>query len=227
MTKKTGTEFAHGRLSILELLLLSFIREGLDTPYDLISKAGLSVGVSSPAFKRLVKAGLLRATKGPRNRVNYALTDKGEKGFGESLRNGLADFWRMEGSATFDIFPRAFLLIWMNFGIEEAERCIRLAPSLLQAQAVVKAFEAERCLAGLLQEDLAVSEGASRAQNGDLMALALRYMKASADATLARCQAGAVEALGPEFRDLLYQFKHDTKKTMVTRNADGTIRAED
>lgn len=69
------------RLSTLGLFILSCFDRGLETPYDLQRRAGLSLGATTPALKRLLKAGLLKkteartATKRPRH--EYELTASG------------------------------------------------------------------------------------------------------------------------------------------------------
>jgi DNA-binding MarR family transcriptional regulator len=71
------------RLSSLELFVLSCFDRGLETPYDLQRKAGLSLGATTPALKRLLKAGLLKksiqntATKRPRHHYSLTATGRG------------------------------------------------------------------------------------------------------------------------------------------------------
>jgi DNA-binding MarR family transcriptional regulator len=71
------------RQSTLELFILSCVDRGIATPYDLQRQAGLSLGATNPALKRLITAGLLKRTTGKsatrRPRHDYALTDEGKK----------------------------------------------------------------------------------------------------------------------------------------------------
>jgi DNA-binding PadR family transcriptional regulator len=46
--------------SVLDLYILSLLDRGLQTPYDLHSKGGLSLGSTLPALRRLEEAGLVR-----------------------------------------------------------------------------------------------------------------------------------------------------------------------
>ena len=46
--------------SVLDLYILSLLDRGLQTPYDLHSKGGLSLGSTLPALQRLEEAGLVR-----------------------------------------------------------------------------------------------------------------------------------------------------------------------
>src|ERR1035441_2088409 len=87
-------------LSPLQIQLLVFVKLGLATPYDLITQAGLSVGLTSPALKRLEEAGLLASTPGSRRSMRYALTEKGEKQLKGALETGGPLSWLIERSGT-------------------------------------------------------------------------------------------------------------------------------
>ena len=47
-------------LSVLDLFVLSLFDRGLETPYDLQRQAGVSLGSSVPALRRLEAAGLIK-----------------------------------------------------------------------------------------------------------------------------------------------------------------------
>jgi DNA-binding PadR family transcriptional regulator len=70
-------------LSVLDVFVLSLLDRGLETPYDLYRQGGLSLGASTPALQRLVKADLVKrgesasATNRPRH--EYRLTTSGKK----------------------------------------------------------------------------------------------------------------------------------------------------
>jgi DNA-binding PadR family transcriptional regulator len=80
-------------LSVLDLFVLSMLDRGCETPYDLQRQAGLSLGGTVPALRRLAKAGLLTLVDGDtgtkRPRHHYRLTasgkDKARKGWKERL----------------------------------------------------------------------------------------------------------------------------------------------
>lgn len=75
-------------LSVLDLFVLSMLDRGCQTPYDLQRQAGLSLGGTVPALRRLTKAGLLIRVDGDtgakRPRHHYRLTAKGT----DRARNG-------------------------------------------------------------------------------------------------------------------------------------------
>ena len=79
-------------LSVLDLFVLSMLDRGCQTPYDLQRQAGLSLGGTVPALRRLIKAGLLTCvddetgTKRPRH--HYRLTALGK----ERARKGWKEY---------------------------------------------------------------------------------------------------------------------------------------
>ncbi len=70
-------------MSVSDLFILSQLDRGLETPYDLLRRAGLSLGATVPALRRLNAAGLIKrekeSTVSNRPRHVYRLTVKGEK----------------------------------------------------------------------------------------------------------------------------------------------------
>jgi DNA-binding PadR family transcriptional regulator len=70
-------------LSVLDVFVLSLLDRGLETPYDLQRQGGISLGASSPALQRLVKANLIKRGEGAsatnRPRHQYQLTPSGKQ----------------------------------------------------------------------------------------------------------------------------------------------------
>jgi DNA-binding PadR family transcriptional regulator len=70
-------------LSVLDAFILSLLDRGLETPYDLQRQGGLSLGASTPALRRLVKADLIERAEGEsatnRPRHQYQLTANGKR----------------------------------------------------------------------------------------------------------------------------------------------------
>jgi DNA-binding PadR family transcriptional regulator len=70
-------------LSVLDAFILSLLDRGLETPYDLQHQGGLSLGASSPALRRLVKAKFVGRAEGEsatnRPRHQYQLTATGKR----------------------------------------------------------------------------------------------------------------------------------------------------
>ena len=82
--------------SSLELLLLSLVRDGFATPYELKAHADISLGSTVPALARLAEDGLIRASE-PQSRRSrrYSVTSKGAKildsEWREQLKSGVSD----------------------------------------------------------------------------------------------------------------------------------------
>jgi DNA-binding PadR family transcriptional regulator len=76
--------------SILDYYLLSMIDRGTNTSYELLRKAGLSLGASTPSLRRLLKAGLIslqmEEETSMRPRHQYALTDHGKRSVREAWK---------------------------------------------------------------------------------------------------------------------------------------------
>jgi DNA-binding PadR family transcriptional regulator len=70
-------------ISVLDVFVLSLLDRGLETPYDLQRQGGLSLGASTPALRRLVKANFVKRTEGEsatnRPRHQYQLTATGKR----------------------------------------------------------------------------------------------------------------------------------------------------
>lgn len=159
------------RASSLELFILSCIDRGLETPYDLQRQAGLSLGATNPALKRLIKAGLLKRSTGKsptrRPRHQYILTPDGRI----LARNGWKEFLKDPGSPP-DIdsilrildlaihygAPKPSIIAMIGRGIETRRNAAELlvvtqghqtGASAWQYSRLRAAFEKTRCVAEL------------------------------------------------------------------------------
>lgn len=67
--------------STLDVFVLALVAEGTDTLYALKREAGLSVGATTPAIRRLTSVGLLEraAADSARGRQRLAITEKGRR----------------------------------------------------------------------------------------------------------------------------------------------------
>ena len=124
-------QFQFGELNPLQIFLLVFVEFGLATPYDLLSKAGLGPGLTSPALKRLEEAGYVTSTPGPRKRLKYAITETGANQLRMSFQ--LGDYWQFGQKDIFESLPRAMILAWLHSDVDEARYgAARAADSLLK-----------------------------------------------------------------------------------------------
>ena len=189
-------------LNQLQVQLLVFVKFGLATPYDLMSQAGMSVGLTSPALKRLEEAGLLTCTLGARKSMRYAITEKGDELLGIALKSGRPTHWRLGRYESFESAPRAILLAWASFGMEEASRCVDQASEELRFQAQQKEGDAEQLRLAMHRLESTLFQENADANKGELMATAYRWMKAASDAALLRLQVEAMKAFGPLLQEL-------------------------
>jgi DNA-binding MarR family transcriptional regulator len=192
-------------LSPLQIQLLVFVKLGLATPYDLITQAGLSVGLTSPALKRLEEAGLLASTPGSRRSMRYALTEKGEKQLKGALETGGPLSWLIERSGTFDSVPRAAILAWATQGREEAARCLDRAREELKFQSQQKQSEADQLRSAvnrLKEMPVDMFEDDVDSRKGVLLATSYRWLKAQSDASLLKLQSESVASIAPSLQEL-------------------------
>lgn len=92
--------------SILDIFLLSLFDRGLETPYDLQRQAGVSLGSSIPALRRLEAAGFIKkrmtAVASERPRHSYQLSAAGRK----LARDGWVSFLKDQPPSDFDAVLR-------------------------------------------------------------------------------------------------------------------------
>jgi DNA-binding MarR family transcriptional regulator len=180
-------------LNPLQAFLLALVEFGLTTPYELLSKAGLGPGLTSPSLKRLEQAGLLTSTPGPRNRLRYAVTAKGASLLRASLRPGETNYWRSGQADIFESLPRGIILAWLYSGVDESHRGIARATEKLSVVAQKRQREAEELHRSLLLQKDNVLKDNSAAARGLLIATAYQWIKAESDAALFRLQADSVK----------------------------------
>jgi DNA-binding PadR family transcriptional regulator len=189
-------------LNPLQVLLLVFVQFGLSTPYDLMSQAGMSVGLTSPALKRLEKEGLLTCASGPRNRMRYSMTEKGEDKLRASFGSGQPRQWRLGRFDTFESAPRAIFLAWASSGVDDAHRCVSRAAKELEHQSQRKQREAEELHDSMLHLNADLARGEPGFDKGILIAMVYRLMKVASDAALLKLQAEAVGKMFSLLSDL-------------------------
>ena len=155
---------------ILDLFILSLLERGLETPYDLYRRGGLSLGATTPALKRLAEGKLIRrvtgATSGKRRSHRYTLTEAGL----EQARQG----WR-----------RYFKDLRVPADLDSALRLVDLAVQYKLEQAQITAFLQQ---AARDRSDLARQAGSrmlSRQQNS------LSYAATRSTCDYARLEAEA------------------------------------
>jgi len=133
-----------GQFYPLEILILACVKIGLTASYDLLNELSIGVSASSQAFERLVTQGMLTATTGARNRVQYKLTPEGDEHLKAGLAGGPSIYWNPPSRRnTFSSLRRAILLAWLNQRPDQALQCINLARRRLEEYAAASSYEAE------------------------------------------------------------------------------------
>jgi DNA-binding PadR family transcriptional regulator len=127
----------------LELFVLAMVRQGLATPYELKTKAGLSLGSTVPVLARLEKDALVKASeKGARRSRQFSITAKGTKaliqGWPEQLGTEHTDL---------DSILRVASLAWLHGDIKACQEFMKRTAKGLHGWAGSLSAEAERIAA--------------------------------------------------------------------------------
>lgn len=201
MERKMLPRMEFRKLNPLQTLLLVFVKFGLPTPYDLISRAAMSVGLTSPGLKRMEEAGLVTSTLGPRKRMEYAVTEKGAEELRKSLGSGRPFSWLLGRYETYESTPRAILLAWATSGLDEALRCAEDVQEELKFQAQQQEKEADKIRDTMLRPgNLFHSDGI--VEKGALLAAAYQWLKAVCDAESLKMKAEAMKNVIPRLSEL-------------------------
>jgi DNA-binding MarR family transcriptional regulator len=167
---------------LFEVLLLVFVKFGVTTPYDLLSQGGMSVGLTSPALKRMEQAGLLTSTPGPRKRTRYAMTERGDAALRASLNSGRKNCWGLGRFGIFESVPRTILLAWVHSGLEDALDCVDRAAKELRIEGQKREREAEELRNSVLSMDADLFKDESVSDRGIRILTVYRWIKAASDA---------------------------------------------
>jgi DNA-binding PadR family transcriptional regulator len=164
-------------LPILDIFLLSMFDRGAQSPYDLQRTAGVSLGASVPALRRLIAGKLVTRTEGTaatnRPRHEYKLTPAGKQAARSSWKDHLNG--ASAGSDLDSLLRIADMAI--HYGAEK--KTIR---SFLKQASESRALMAEK--ASLTQKGFASPDGSSYLR-----------MRATCDAVRLRAEADALSSL--------------------------------
>jgi DNA-binding PadR family transcriptional regulator len=131
----------------LELFVLAMVRQGLATPYELKTKAGLSLGSTVPVLARLEKDALVKASeKGARRSRKFSITAKGTKaltkGWPEQLATDHTDL---------DSILRVASLAWLHGDIKACQEFMKRSAKGLHGWAGSLRAEADRLAAKIVE----------------------------------------------------------------------------
>lgn len=189
-------------LNPLQAFLLVLVEFGLATPYDMLTKVGLGVGLTSPALKRLNDAGLLTSTPGPRKRISYAITEHGKAVLRDNLAAGPPPFWQQGQTDIFESLPRGIILAWLNSGADEARLGVSGAAYNLSVLTRKRQRDAEELRDSMVRLQAGILPQSPVAAKGLMIATAYQWLKAECDAALFRLQAEAIGEIDKLLVDL-------------------------
>ena len=127
----------------LELFVLALVRQGLATPYELKTKAGLSLGSTVPALARLEKDALVKASEeGARRSRKFSITAKGTK----ALTQGWAEQLATEHT-DLDSILRVACLAWLNGDTKACQEFMKRSAAGLRGWSGSLRAEADRLAA--------------------------------------------------------------------------------
>jgi hypothetical protein len=166
----------------LDLFVLSLVQAGLGTTYDLKSKAGLSVGSTSPILGRLERTGLIGAPKaGVRGTRRFSITKAGSKQLVAEWKQLLS-----RQPTDVDEILRITHLAWTMDSPDIASRFLETAAAGLEAFAATRRAEASQ-----LQRTVTVKVGGP----------AYRWLRTATEAARLQAQAEALRHLGKEIKN--------------------------
>jgi DNA-binding MarR family transcriptional regulator len=127
----------------LELFVLAMARQGLATPYELKTKAGLSLGSTVPALARLQKDALVKASEeGARRSRRFSITAKGAR----ALAQGSAEQLAVEHT-DLDSILRVACLAWLDGDTKACQEFMMRSAGGLRGWAGSLRAEADRLAA--------------------------------------------------------------------------------
>jgi DNA-binding PadR family transcriptional regulator len=183
--------------STLELLLLTLIRDGIETPYELKTRADISLGSAVPALARLESDGLLK-TSAPESRRSrrFEITAKGHR----VLKQDWAEHLR---SATTDVESvlRIAYLCWLNGRAPDAATFLDRAADRVAGMATMAVAESTRF----------------GRRSGEVNSDAMRWLRARVQARRIRAEAEALRNLAAELKNVSAPKESATAKKKTKR----------
>jgi DNA-binding PadR family transcriptional regulator len=177
-----------------EIVLLFWVKTGMGTPYAMFNLAGLAIGGSSPALKRLERAGLLTSEEGPRNRMLYSVTADGEARLRAALEAGPEVYGRQLMGSRYQSLHRAIFFAWVKGKPSEALAAIDSAEQEINWQAGRARSDADRhrhILGRINVQSVFVSDDT----RAEYLAAAFRMIEAVAHSAELACQVNALPFL--------------------------------
>lgn len=171
--------------SDLDLFIIALVQRGGTTPYELKTRAGISIGSSAPVLERLADAGLLKKSDpGLRDRVQFSITKAGER----KLESGWQSLLATRPTDP-DSILRITYLAWAIGRQDVTTSFIETAADTLSNAAATRRAEANQL----------------QAANDSVGPEAFRWLKT-------RFEAARLEAQSKELKELGQQIKKRKRK---------------
>jgi len=185
--------------STLEFMILVMVERGLATTYDLLTQAGLSVGATSRALRRLKSAGLLNSTSGKRRKSQrFRLTPRGASALGRCWESVTTE----AGPVSLEAALRVIYLGWFFNQPARASKYAAWAVEQLRLRAIQRQREGDDIRAHSARF---WQSGKLPGSEWSVSALASvhRWMKSRADARIAQAEADALQAAATEITEVV------------------------
>ena len=187
-----------------EIVLLFLVKIGIGTPYMMFSLAGVPIGASSPALKRLEeRLGLLNSEEGPRNGKLYALTTRGEELLSAALQAGPEVYAKKHMGSRYMSLHRAIFFAWITGKRDEAIAAIDSAEKEIKLMADQAKLDAQK-FRNIVKGSDRESTTPKNTSDPEFLAAVFRMIQAVADGSEF---TGQVTAL-PILRKLVDELPH-------------------
>ncbi len=201
------------RYSTLELLLLACAKYGFGTSYDLLNKAGLTLGGTSSALKRLQKAKLLTSKPGMRGSQRFTITAEGER----ELKRGWLSMAKDRPAVSPEEALRVLYLGWLfddfDLGIQHA---IWIAHQLR-----VRAEQQRTTFDDMMRQ--IIPSGHKKIQpSSDSLLSPYKLIKLRRDAEIAMVEADLIESAMKKLHEFppACEFLEESKKSHSSESTD-------
>jgi DNA-binding PadR family transcriptional regulator len=195
------------KISLLpsEIVLLFLVKVGIGTPYMMFNLAGVPIGASSPALKRLEdRLGLLNSEEeGSRNSRHYSLTTRGEELLNAALRAGPEVYAKKHIGSRYMSLHRAIFFAWITGRRDEAFAAIDSAEKEIKLMVEQAELNAQK-FRNIMKNFDWMSTTPKNTSEPEFLAAVFRMIQAVADGSEF---TGQVTAL-PNLRKLVKELPH-------------------
>jgi DNA-binding MarR family transcriptional regulator len=184
--------------SSLEFLLLTLIREGLGTPYELKARADISLGSTVPALARLEDAGLIKACDTPQSRSSrrFTITAEGAR----TLKNHWREHLKNDATDIESVLRIAYLAL-LNDEIEECAGFLKRS--------------SERAIGLATMANAEIDRFAPRSERTSTETL--RWLRARLTLRRLESEANELDAIAAEIRKRTDQGVQKNKKNKISK----------